>query len=81
MKRLYPIPRIYKNVTSDCHFDLNGKQTHPMYTSTGYFQREYEVYDTNNILGEIRDSVPDYDPDSLRHNFYSIYYKPYSLWT
>jgi hypothetical protein len=49
--------------------------------NSGLKIKELEVYSANDVLNEIKSKVPNYSDGELNINSFSLYYKPYSLWT
>jgi hypothetical protein len=59
---------------------MDGKE-HNMYQDAGLTTRELDVYIANGVLGSIMAKVPSYTDIDLTINNFTMYYKPYSLWT
>ena len=80
MKRADTLMDVYTETSSQCYFDMDGKE-HPMYYETGFKALEYDVYRENDILDDLENKIPNYKSSDLKKNYYQLYQKPYSFWS
>lgn len=80
MKRPNSINSILMDDDNTCFYDNSGKE-HVQYSYSGFDQTEYDIYNSNGWINNIKEKVPNYKDSDLQQNTYKLYYKPYSLWT
>lgn len=77
------ISPLYKDkLNSQCtYLDSDGNMEHTLFYSTNFNDSELDVYNLNNLTATIKGAVADYSDLDLLLNNYTLFYKPYALWT
>ena len=79
MNRSSPIPLIYRTENNDC--DMYYETMHSEYKVTGLSINEGAVYKDNKYYDDLERVVPRFKAEDLELNQYTLYQKPYALWS